>query len=689
MSTVSARHYDVVILGGGFAGVYCAKQATKRLKGTGKTVALIAAENHMVFQPMLPEVVGGSLSPRHVVNPIRLICPRAEVLKGTVFAVDLHSKALTLTGGQFTPDVKVTFDHLVLCLGADVDVSRIPGMAEHAYLMRNVGDAMKLRAAIISRMEEANLISDETARRKLLNFVVVGGGYSGVETAGQMMDLLRSVSGFYENIQAEDFSVSLIHSGEHLLPMLSTSLATYTEKKLEEMGVKLMLKQRVRSVTARFVLLDDGTKLEATNVVCTVGNAPHPLIVRLGHHRALTVERNKVMVNPTGQALGQTHVWSAGDCASFPKAGGGSCPETAQFAYRQGLMIGDNIALAMKGAKLKTFDFTGLGELASIGHRSAVANMMGFNFSGVLAWFMWRTVYLLKLPGLDRKLRVMTEWTFDLFFPRDINLLTPQYSSPMEEMHLEPGDILFLSGEPAQSFYAVKHGRVNITDDKNEVVKSATKGDHFGERALLSDRIWRFNATAMEPTTLVAISARTFDKLVSSIGSLSQLFKRTAETYDRPQDIEHVLAKLPQRCRSGVAKDLMISDVAVLREDGLLGEALELFQKERHSTYPVVDSSGHVRGVLRRRECYEWLKHHVMDEKARVRDLPLHRPLFIPPDMPLPDVFETLIRTGASKAIISGSDFKLQGMLTLYDLLTCPVTPEANGAKAEVAAPVM
>lgn len=684
MSASPARHYDVVILGGGFAGVYCAKQATKRLKGTGKTVALIAAENHMVFQPMLPEVVGGSLSPRHVVNPIRLICPRADVLKGAVYAVDLRLKTLKLTGGQFTPDVEVTFDHLVLALGADVDLSRIPGMSEHAYLMRNVGDAMKLRATIISRMEEANLISDDTARRRLLNFVVVGGGYSGVETAGQIMDLLHSVDEFYENIKPGDFSVTLIHSQEHLLPMLSTSLATYTEKKLAQMGVILRLKQRVRSVTARFVILEDGSKLEASTVVCTVGNAPHPLIVKLGTHRSLSVERNKVLVNPTGQALGQTHVWSAGDCAAFPKAGGGSCPETAQFAYRQGMMIGDNIARSYKGERLSTFTFTGLGELASIGHRSAVANMMGFNFSGILAWFMWRTVYLMKLPGLDRKLRVMTEWTFDLFFPRDINLLTPQYSSPLEEMHLEAGDLLFTHGEPAQSFYAVRSGRINITDDKGEVVKSATKGDHFGERALLGDRIWRFDATAVEPTTLVAISARTFDKLVTSIGSLGDMFKRTADTYDRPQDIEHVLAKLPQRCRSGTAQDLMMQHVSTLRDDSLIQDALNLFQKDRHSAYPVICGSGIVLGLLRRKDCYDWLKHHVLDPKLRVRDLPLHKPLFIAPDMPLPEVFETLIRTGASKAVVSGADRKLLGLLTLYDLLTCPVTSDPAPEPAPV-----
>ena len=677
-----ARHYDVVILGGGFAGVYCAKRVVKRLKGTNKTVALIASENHMVFQPMLPEVVGGSLSPRHVVNPIRLLCPGAEVLKGTVFNVDLPGKKLTLTGGHYTPNVHVTFDHLVLTLGADVDLSRIPGMSEHAYLVRNAGDAMKLRAAIISRMEESNLISDEKARRALLNFVVVGGGYSGVETAGQIMDLLHSVCRFYENVKPEDYRVSLVHSGEHLLPMLSESLALYTEKKLLQMGVKLLLKKRVRAVTARLVVLDCGTKLDACTVVCTVGNAPHPLLVRLGSHNGVTMERGKVLVHPTGLAIGQQNVWSAGDCAVFPKAGGGYCPETAQFAFRQGLMVGDNIARAMAGQPLRSFTFTGLGELASIGHRSAVANMMGFNFSGILAWFMWRSVYLLKLPGIDRKLRVMTEWTFDLFFPRDINLLTPQYSSPMEEMHLEAGDPLFVAGEPALSFYAVKSGCVEITDARGEVVKAARKGDHFGERALLSDRIWRFNATACEPTTLVAISARTFDKLVSSIGSLNQLFTRTAEVYDRPEEIEHVLAKLPQRCRYGNASDLMVKDIAVLREDDSLQNALDLFTKERHSAYPVLDANGCVKGLLRRSDCYEWLKHHAMDASLHIRDLPVKKALIVQPDTALPEVFETLIRTGASKAVVCEKGRKLLGMVTLYDLLTCE-----SDATTEITAP--
>jgi NADH dehydrogenase len=280
----------------------------------------------------------------------------------------------------------------------------------------------------------------------------------------------------------------------------------------------------------------------------------------------------------------------------------------------------------------------------------------------------------------------MTEWTFDLFFPRDINLLTPQYSSPLEEMHLEAGDPLFVAGEPAFSFYAVKSGCVKITDARGEVVKDARKGDHFGERALLGDRIWRFNATAAEPTTLVAISARTFDKLVTSIGSLNKLFTRTAEIYDRPEEIARVLTKLPHRCRSGHAADLMVKDVAVLREDAGLQDALELFAKDRHSTYPVLDAEGHVKGLLRRADCYEWLKHHALDTSLRVRDLPVKKAMLVRPETPLPEVFETLIRTGASKAVVCDASHKLAGMLTLYDLMAWETGQKDGNAPPAVTA---
>jgi len=663
------RHFDVLILGGGFAGVYCAQRLVKRLRGTGKRVGLIASENHMVFQPMLPEVVGGSLSPRHVVNPIRLICGGADVFRGTVRSVDLTAKSLVLDGGVHSPNITFTFDHIVLALGSEVNLSRIPGMSEHAYLVRNVGDAMKLRATIISRMEEANLLESSAARKSLLSFIVVGGGYSGVETAGQMIDLLHSMTGYYESVQPEEASVTLIHSGDKLLPMLSPNLAEYTGKQLAKMGVNILFNSRVKAATACSVVLDDGRKLDASTVVCTVGNAPHSLILKLGDAKALPVEKGHVLVEDTGRAKGLTNVWAAGDCSMFPKCNGGNCPETAQFAFRQGQLLGDNIAAALMSKPLKPFKFTGMGELASIGHRTAVAEIMGYHFSGVIARFMWRTIYLMKLPGLDRKLRVMTEWAFDLFFPRDINLLTPQYSSTMEDIHLEAGDPLFMSGEPAYSFYAVKNGRIDITEKNGDLVKSAGAGQHFGERALLEDHIWRYNATAKEPSTLVAISDRVFQKLVGSIGSLNKIFLKTAETYDSEQEIKEVIDHLPERSRKGFVRDLMVSNVASIHEDSSLQEALALFQNERHSGYPVLDAQGSVKGLLRRSDTLEWLKHNPIDSVIQVKALPIKRALFVKPDDALPEVFATLIRTGASKAIVTDSDKKLLGILTLADLL--------------------
>ena len=663
------RIFKVAIIGGGFAGVYCARELLRLTEAVaGMTVGIIASENHMVFQPMLPEVAGGSLSPQHVVNPIRMICRGAEVLKGEVTHIDLENRIITLNGGMFTPQVTVGFEHIMLAPGAGVDLSRIPGMGEHAYLMRTVGDAMKLRAAIISRLEEANLITNPKLRKELLSFVIVGGGYSGVETAGQIQDLIQGARRFYENIEPDEPSVTLIHSGDRLLGMLSDSLGTYTGKCLTEMGVKIIYKSRVRAVTARTVQLGDGVSLSATLVVCTVGNAPHPQITALGSNGGLPLERGKVVVESSGQVKGLTNVWSAGDCAVFPKADGGNCPETAQFAMRQGALVAKNIAASFSGRPLKPFRFTGLGELATIGHRKAVAQVFGMRFSGIIAWFMWRSIYLMKLPGFDRKLRVMAEWTFELFFPRDINLLTPSFSSPLGEMHLEPGDSLFHAGEPAQSLYAVKKGNVNITDAQGQIVKAAGPGEHFGERALLSDGIWRFDATATESSELVAIDGQTFKTLAKSIGSLDALFRGTAQQYHLPEEIQNTVDMIPEATRKACAADVMTRNIASLDASVTLQDAVAEFQAHPHSTYPVT-TNGCVIGLLRRSVAYEWLKNHGLTCVDKLQALPLTNPFCITADTPVPVLVGTLMRSGVSKAVVVDEEKRLLGMITLFDLL--------------------
>ena len=517
-------NFDVVIAGGGFAGVNCAQALAKALgHGSEKRVALIADQNYMLFQPMLAEVAGSSLSPRHVVNALRGLCRGVTVLRAEIKSIDLAARTLELSAGAFTPNVQVGYGHLALTLGGTVDLSRVPGMPEHAFLMKNVGDAMKLRGALLDRFEEANLIADTASLPRLLTFVVVGGGYSGVETAGQLLDLADSVRELYPRIAGEEFRVVLIQSGQHLLPEISEDLGIYCEEKLRARGVEIILGTRVTSMTAGKVTLSDGRVIASHTVVSTVGNAPHPLIAQLCAKAGLANEKGRLMTEPTLRVVGQPRLWAAGDCAVVPKVGGGTCPPTGQFAMRQGTTLGKNLALALAGRDdLAPFTFKGLGSLASIGHQTAVAEIMGLKFSGFIAWWMWRTIYLSKLPGIERKLRVMIDWTLDLFFPRDITLFQPRYTKPLEDIHLEKGDAVFHAGEPAFSFYVVKTGRVELRDAAGKTVRTLVAGEHFGRRALLEDCTWHYSAMAVEPSTLVVLSARVFDAITRTSVSVRE-----------------------------------------------------------------------------------------------------------------------------------------------------------------------
>ncbi|MDB6153334.1 MAG: copper transporter, partial [Chthoniobacteraceae bacterium] len=390
MPSTPALQFDVVIAGGGFAAVYCARALARGLGDEARNrVALVADQNFMVFQPMLAEVVGASLSPRHVVNPIRRLCSGVTVLRGSISSIDLPAGAMQVNAGDFTGNVSVEFKHLVLALGGIVDLSRVPGMTEHAFLLKNVGDALKLRSTIIDRIEEANLTSDAAAMERLLRFVIVGGGYSGVETAGQIRDLGDEILGLYPRLPKELFRVILIHSGPHLLPEINESLGRYCEENLRGRGVEIILGSRVSGMTASKVYIGERS-FETHTVVSTVGNAPHPMLVSLCTDNSIELDRGRVVTDDTLKVKDHPGLWAAGDCAAVPmpvknapvpetvKAASPFtpqpfCPPTAQFAVRQGTLLGKNLASVLGGkGEVESFKFTGLGELASIGHRAAV-----------------------------------------------------------------------------------------------------------------------------------------------------------------------------------------------------------------------------------------------------------------------------------------------------------------------------
>jgi NADH dehydrogenase len=525
----STLHFDAVIAGGGFAGIYCARAMEAKLGASSRErVALIASENFMLFQPMLAEVAGSALPPQHVVNPIRQLCRSVTVLRGEITEIDLDARQLIVSAGDFVGDVRVTFQHFVAGLGGIVDLSRVPGMAEHAFLMKNIGDALKLRDALIGRFEEANMEEDAEAVRRLLTFVIVGGGFSGVETAGQLLDFTRELAGFYPRLPADALRIVLVHGRERLMPELSASLAKYCEENLRTRGLEIILNAKVSAMTAGRVHFEDGRVIETRTVISTVGNAPHPLVAALQKKNGLASEKGRLLTDATLRVKGVSGFWAAGDCAAVPmppnlRKGAGApsaqefSPATAQFAMRQGELLGRNLAQALMGSDdFQPFHFRGLGELASLGHHAAAAEILGLKFSGFFAWWLWRSIYLMKLPGLERKLRVLLDWTLDLFFPADITALQVRPTQVLKMMRVETGDALCHAGEPAFSFYIVKAGRIELRGAGGAVERTLTAGRHFGKSTVLNGRPWPYTAVAAEPSEIVAISAQTLRAISST-----------------------------------------------------------------------------------------------------------------------------------------------------------------------------
>ncbi len=517
--------FDVVIAGGGFAGAYCARTLSRAWGAkAGQRVGLIADQNILVFQPMLAEVAGAALSPLSVVNPLREFCGNANVLRGKIRDIHLEERRLVLDAGVYTSNISVHYNHLVIALGGVVDLSRVPGMPEHGLILKNVGDALNLRRTLIHRLEEANLADDPAIIRRLLTFVVVGGGYSGVETAGQILDLVADVKGLYQNLVDHPSRVVLIHSGPYLLPDIGEPLGRYAEDQLRQRGLEIRLNSRVTAMTATKAVLDGGECIETCSVVSTVGNAPHPLVLALAQRYGLESIKGRLVTDPTMRVKGQANLWAAGDCAAVPVGDQPSSPPTAQFALRQGVQLARNLERIFVGEELRPFEFTNLGQLASIGHRTAVADVLGFQFSGFLAWWFWRTVYMSKLPGWERKIQVIASWTLDLFFRRDISLIIPDHSRRLPEAHLEAGDSLFYPGDPAGSIYLVKAGSIEIRDG-DVTVRTLKKGDVLAEPTWADESGWRYSAVATEPSTVVSLSSEIRETLSQFTPAFRLLFQ--------------------------------------------------------------------------------------------------------------------------------------------------------------------
>jgi NADH:ubiquinone reductase (H+-translocating) len=530
----------VVILGGGFAGVYTARGLARLLRRRSDVeVELLSEENYFVFQPLLPEVAAGGINPNHVVAPIRDLVPRVRFRWCRVAGVDTARQCVNVLQGEGRALVEVPYDHLVFALGKVSDFSSMPGVSEHSLPLKDLDDAFRMRNHVFRCLELADIESDAAEKQALLTFVVAGGGFSGVETIGELSELLRKCISSFGNIDIDEVRMHLIHSRDVLLPEMDPGLGKAAERILRKRGVDLLMDSRVRAATRHGVYLSTGQFLSARTFVCTVGNAANPVVKKVlvdGGFQEGEVKGRGVGVFATDLTLactGKPGYWAVGDNAGIPDAKnpGELCPPTAQFAIREAEVCARNILAAIDGRPLEEFRFRSLGMLASLGQRRGVADVMGFRFSGFAAWSLWRGFYLMTLPGMAQRLRVSLDWMLDLFFPRDIAQIQTGSARRLHIQHFEPGETIIREGEIGRELFIMKKGEVEVFhpadgDKPERTVAVLKRGDVFGERALIDDTPRVASVRAKSAVDVLMISREDFDDLVRQFPVLDDYFDR-------------------------------------------------------------------------------------------------------------------------------------------------------------------
>jgi NADH dehydrogenase len=416
----------ILILGGGFAGMKAAECLEDELRqNPAVSISLVSETNALLFTPMLAEVAGSSLEPSHISTPLRTTLHRTEFIRGRVATVELDNKRVTLEAelGE-VGQREIAYDHLVLALGAVSNYLGLTNVQKIAFDFKSLVDAIKIRNHVIEMFERADREVDPSVRNALLTFVIAGGGFAGVELAGALNDFARGILADYPNLNRDDVRVVLVHSRDRILPELSESLGRYAQTKMEARGVEFRLNTRLTDARPGTVVLSDA-EIPSETLVWTAGTAPNPL------SKSLPLEKDKrgaIIVAPTMGVPGHSGTWALGDCAAVVDAKTGKpCPPTAQFALREAAALAKNIRASLNGGATQGFHFDSLGALCVVGHQTACAELTvpfarskSLRFSGLLAWMMWRGIYLGKLPGLERKIRVLVDWTVELFFPKDI-----------------------------------------------------------------------------------------------------------------------------------------------------------------------------------------------------------------------------------------------------------------------------
>ena len=519
----------VLVIGGGFGGVFAAKALERQ--GRGKLdVELVNANNYFVFQPLLPEVAASSIHSADAVVPLRQLLRRLQVRQAEVMGIDFEQKKVIVVQGTRLVPIDLHYDEIVIALGTGVDLKRFPGLPEHALTMKDLADAHRLRTHVIGCLETADVTDDPDVKQQLLTFVVVGAGFSGVETVAEVRELVRRALKYYTNIKTDEIRFYLIEYANRILPTFPADLAEYATRRLQIHGIEVLTGVGTKSASGSGVELTNGRFIPTSTIVATIGNGPHPLVATLG----LDMQWGRIKTDRFMRVPGRDGVWALGDAALIPLVDNPSedpadyATQTAQFAVREGKQLASNIVAKIEDKDLKPFAYTSKGSLASLGMSKAVADVYGIKLSGTLAWLLWRGFYLSFLPGFATKLRVGVTWLLNSVMPP--NIVQIQSTPPATRyIHYRKGDRVFEPGMLIDGFYTVTKGSFKLTIDNPETGEHFEKvfgpGEHFGERVLLKSALRTGLVVALDAGVLLFIAQKDFTRFARAFPFLDNYFK--------------------------------------------------------------------------------------------------------------------------------------------------------------------
>jgi len=415
-----ARATRIVIVGGGYVGMYTALRLQKKLRGGEAEITVVDPQPHMTYQPFLPEAAAGSIEPRHVVVPLRRVLRKCQVLTGRVTTISNAAREVTveLADGHVTA---LGFDVLVVAPGSVARTLPIPGLAEHGIAFKTIGEAIFLRNHVLSRLDAADTTIDPALRQRLLTFMVVGGGYAGVEALAELADMARYASRYYPTIDRDDIRWILVEATGRIMPEVSPKMGRYTVERLLDSDIEVNLDTRVKSMVGGHVELDDGQEFDTDTIIWTAGVKPSPMLDKTDLPRD---ERGRLDCHATLQVRDLPGVFSAGDCAGVPDLSkddpAARTSPSAQHAVRQAKVLADNVVAHLRQRPLKEYKHSYAGSVASLGLYKGVAEIYGVKLRGIVAWFMHRTYHVSRMPTWNRRIRIVFDWTGALVLGREV-----------------------------------------------------------------------------------------------------------------------------------------------------------------------------------------------------------------------------------------------------------------------------